>query len=371
MPKDLSSMRPFRNPIVCLLPLSSILFPVKAAVLSSSISSTASPSINANSFLELAPNVTSLGAIDPAKFQIGTDYGERTLPATSVLMNAVDVMVQLALQDWDSQMGRKTFKLGIAKYSQIEIYISPWDNAAGATLRSGFAVLGLFEVILHILTDPTRRFKSVQSTFFYDGSRVGWLMIRHTTGMSSVSASNVTTAIPPTFPTFVEAAQKLDNTDPLVTMVGATALSAPAWEDSHLKVNYIQDLDSFTIYEIFFTVIAWIREMAVPNRNSRVIDFTTRIDTPPITAAGQPITMSFKNHDNPPRTAGNPPYFQWEWLIKAFGHLPLYMLDNRNFREVVHMALEVDRVPVGEGYIVRQRAGLELVGATSDIITTA
>lgn len=365
-------MRPFRNPIVCLLPLSSVLISIKAAVLSSSIGSTASPLVNASSFLDSAPNVNSLGAIDPAKFQIGTDYGERKLPATSVLMNAVDVMVQLALQDWDSQMGRKTFKLDIAKYSQIEIFISPWDNAAGATLRSGFAVLGLFEVILNILSDPVRRFRSVQSTFFYDGSKVGWLMMRHTTGISSVSASNMTKANPPTFPTFAEAAPNLDNTEPLDTMAGATVLEAPAWEDSHLKVTYGQYLDTFTIYEIFFTVIAYIRQMAVHSRTARVIDFTAIIDTPPITSAGQPIALSFRNYMNPPRTARNPPYFQWEWLIKAFGQLPQYMLDSRNFQEVVHMALKVDGVLVGEGYIVRKRTGLELVGgSTSDNVTTA
>lgn len=370
---DSFSMRPFRHPILCLLPLSSILCPIEAAVISSSIDPTASLSVNAGSALGLVPNVTSLGAIDPEKFKIGTNYGELKLQATSVLMNAVDVMVQLALQDWDSQMSAKTFRMDIPKYSQIEISIGPWDTAAGATLRSGFAVLGLFKVILTILSDPTRRFKSLQSTFFYDGTKVGWLMIRmtNTVGTPSISASNVTKAIPLKFPSFAEAAQTLDIIDPLDSMVGATALEAPAWDDSRLKVDYIQRLDTFTIYEIFFAVIAWIHKMAVHDRNAQVIEFTARIDTPPITTAGQPIAISFKNYSNPPRTARNPPYFQWEWLIKAFGQLPQHMLDSRNFHEVLHMALTVDRVPVGEGYIVRQRTGLELVGGTSDNATTA
>lgn len=373
MPTDSFSMRPFSHPILCLLPLSSIVFPIKAAVISPPSDHTASLSVNAGSALGLVPNVTSLGAIDPEKFKIGTTYGELKLPATSVLMNAVDVMVQLALQDWDSQMSPKTFRMDVSKYSQIEIFIGPWDTAAGATLRSGFAVLGLFEVILNILTEPTQRFRSMQSTFFYDGSKVGWLTIRkrNTVGIPSISASNVTKATPSTIPTFAEAARTLDIVDPLDAMVGATALEAPAWDDSHLKVVYVQELDTFTIYEIFFAVIAWIHKMAVHDRSARVIEFTARIDTPPITTAGQPIVISFHDRSNPPRTARNPPYFQWEWLIKAFGQLPQYMLDSRNLHEVPYMALTVDRVPVGEGYIVRQRTGLELAGGTSDNATTA
>ncbi len=286
-------------------------------------------------------------------------------------MNIVDVMVQLALQDWNSNMGRKSFKLDIPKYSNIEIYISPWDEAADAKLRSAFAVLGLFEVLLHILSDPSRRFKSVQSTFFYKGSKVGWLMIRHTDRARSISASDNTKHMPLTFPTFAEATQSLDKVEPLEAMAAATALEAPAWDDSHLNVNYVQGLDTFTIYEAFFITTAWIKEMAVHDRNARVIEFTAAINTPPITVAGQPIMISFRDRNNPPRTAENPPYFQWEWLIKAFGRLPQHMLDARDFRSVLQMTLTVDNVPVGEGYVVRHHPDLQVVGGTGGNVTTA
>jgi len=364
-------MRPFYKSVLCLLPLWSILFSVNAAVISASTGSTASPSVNESSFLGSSPNINFLVPIDPAKFRSSINYGELKLPATSVLINAVDVMVQLALQDWDSQMGPKTFKLDIPRYSQIEIIISPWDTARGATLHSGFAVLGLFEVILNILGDPTRRFKSVQSTFLYEGVQVGWLMIRRTAGTASVSAFNNTNAIVPTFPTFAEAARTLDDVAAPTAVVGGADLTAPAWDDSQLKVEYIQGQHTFTIYEIFFAVIASIKEMAVHDRTARVDDFSTYIDTPPITTAGQPIVISFRSHDNPPRTAEQPPYFKWEWLIKAFGQVPQYMLASTNFRDILHMALIVDRVPVGDGYVVRRQAGLDVVGGVSDNVTTA
>lgn len=286
-------------------------------------------------------------------------------------MNIVDAMVQLALQDWNSNMGRKSFKLDVPKHLNIEIYISPWDEAADAKLRSAFAVLGLFEVFLHILSDPSRRFKSTQSTFFYDGSKLGWLMIKHFDRPRSISASNNTKDIPLTFPTFAEATQSLDKIESLGAMATATALEAPAWDDSHLKVKYVQGLDTLTIYEAFFITTAWIKEMAVHDRNARVIEFRATINMPPITVARQPIEIAFRDRNKPPRTAGNPPYFQWEWLIKAFGRMPQHMVDAMDFRSVLQMTLTVDNVPVGEGYVVRYHPDLQVVGGTGGNVTTA
>ena len=274
--------------------------------------------------------------------------GDVKLAPTATLMNAVDTMVQLALMDFEGQMPQTTFRLDIAKYSQVEILIGPISTAPGATMPPGFAILGLFKIMNYILTEPTQRFKSVHSYLSYQGREVGTLEIRKPLSASSGSPSDETDET-------TSSVLSISN----ATQLNSTTLTAPAWQDPHLGVSINQGLDTFTIYEIFAFVLSMIREYSPNKRTARVVDLTIVIDAPPITTAGQPIMISFKNHDTPPRTARNPPYFQFEWLFKAFGQLPQQMIDLGNFKEVLGMFLQVDGVRVGEGYIVRKRTGLE------------
>ncbi len=302
--------------------------------------------LNANSFPDLSTNLTNLGAIDPKKLSLVIKVGDDKLAPTATLMNAVDVMVQLALMDIDGRMPQTAFRLDIPKYSQVEILISPISTAPGATMSPGIGTLGLFDIIRWMLTDPTQRFKSVHAYLSYQNREVGTMEIRKPLSASSASPSDQTDGAAPRVLTISNA-----------THLSSTMLTAPAWVDPHLQVSNVQGLDSFTIYEMFFMVLSFIREISPSKRTSRVVDFAIIIDAPPITTAGLPIAISFKNSGSPPRTAANPPYFKVEWLIKAFGQLPQYMFDHANFREVVSMGIKVDGVQVGEGYVVRKRTG--------------
>ncbi len=332
------------SPLSLLCIYSSLLF-FNAVALSIPLDPTIVTSLNATSFPDFSTNLTNLGAIDPKKFSLVIKVGDDKLAPAATLMNAVDVMVQLALMDIDGRMPQTAFRLDIPKYSQVEILISPISTAPGATLPPGIGILGLFDIIRWMLTDPTQRFKSVHAYLSYEKREVGTMEIRKPLSASSASPSDQTDGTAPHLLT-------ISNT----TQLSSTMLTAPAWADPHLQVSHIQDLDSFTVWEMFFMVLSFIREISPTKRTSRVVDFSISIDAPPITMAGQPIAISFKNHDSPPRTAANPPYFKVEWLIKAFGQLPLYMFDHADFREVL-MGIKVDGVPVGEGYVVRKRKG--------------
>ena len=319
-------------------------------------------SFNASSFLDFSGNITNLGAIDPNKFKVAMKVGDVKLAPTATLMNAVDTMVQLALMDFEGQMPQTTFRLDIAKYSQVEILTGPISTSPGATMPPAFAILGLFKIILWILTEPTQRFKSVHAYLSYQGQEVGTLELRKP---PSSSSSSLGSSSDDETDETTSGVLSISNTTRFNNDNNNTTLTAPAWQDPRLNVIITQALDTFTIYEMFFAVITMIYESSKSKCTARVIDFTIVIDTPPITTAGQPIAISFKNHDRPPRTAANPPYFQFEWLFKAFGQLPQRMFDARNFREVVDMSLQVDGVRVGEGYIVRKRTELAALTDTS------
>ena len=319
---------------------------------------------NASSFPEFSTNLTNLGAFDPRKFLMVVKMGDDKIAPAATLMNAVDAMVQLSLMDTNGQLPRTTFRLDIPKYSQVEIVVGPISTAPGATLPPGIAVLGLFKIILYILTDPTKRFKSIHSYLSYERREVGTLEIRRLLSSSLASLSNETDETASGTQTTFQATHLLNTTADLSTL-SQIPLTAPAWQDPHLDVSIVQGLDTFTIYEAFFAVLAFIHEISVNRRTTRVQPGEITIDTPPITVAGQPITISWKSASTPPGTAANPPYFQLEWLIKGFGQLPQYMIEHASFRDVLFMGLKVDGVQVGECYMVRKQGGRGSLDTTS------
>ena len=356
-------MQPFQSSLYCALALNFFFLPSSAAARIQSLNPP-THSLSSISFSDLVPNSTSLGAINPAKFQIGMRYHNSiTLPPTSVLMNAVDVMVQLSLRDFESPMTRKVFALDTPRYSNIEIIIRPWAEASTATMLSGFAVLGLYDVIQSILSDPKQRFREIFSNFVYDGVDVGWLRIKQRT--SSIASSNpynnssFSTA-QPTLPPSSKPARSPNGIGNLAQTTNETSLSTAAWDDPHLDVTVTQGRAILTVYELFLAVLTFISELALSPRTSHVQDFTMTIIKPPITATGQHIVIAFKNR----RTGASQPYLQVEWLIKAFGRLPQYMLARGAFRDVRSMAVRVDGVEVGAGYMVKEQAG---AGSPADV----
>lgn len=298
-------MKTFRNPLHFVLSSLSLILLTEGAALNSPLNLPTLSSDAPRFSSDAALNSTYLGAIDETKFRTDINYGTSTLPATSILMNAVDAMVQLALQDFESQMTRKSFVLEIPRYSNVEIIISPWDEAPGATLQTGYAVLGLYQVMFSTLREPIRRFKTVESTLVYNEVNVGrlWILRR-----AELASSPVLDNSSLTLTTSSNTGKSLNDTEDLVVTANTTSLPTASWNDPHLRVTIVHGLAVFTVYELFFVVLTFMKVEAVKPRTSRVRGFTLTVAGPPIITAGQPITTAFKELGNPPRTPANPPY---------------------------------------------------------------
>ena len=367
-----SDMKAFRSWLNCVLPLSSFFLLINAAAVGSVIKL---PTVSSFESTVFSPsNISHLGKIDPKEFQIRVRYGSSALPATSVLLLAVDVMVRFALANHEAPIGRELFVLDIPQYSDVEIIIGPWDTARTASMPVVYALLGLYEVLVEMLSDPTTKFQSIESTFVYKGVDVGWLrMIYRPRRPNSLSDPNASSLTDPTLPTFPQTAQSLDNStrDPTKPL-DVTALLNPAWLDPRLHVTTIQGLETLSMYEIFFVVLTFLQVFASNPRTKQVPDFDMEVNHPPITVAGAPVILAFRNQGNPPRTAENPPYFQMEWLIKGLAKLPQYMLETRDLNNVLSMVFDVDGVEVGWGYMLRKHAtGLGASGEASANVSTA
>jgi len=258
------------------------------------------------------------------------------------------------------------------KFCNVEIIIGPWDEAPAATMQTGFAVLGLYQVMLGTLREPTRRFRTVQSTLVYDGVNVGRLWIWRRAELASSLGLDNSSLTEPTLPISPNAAQSPKSTEALARIVNTTSPPTAAWNDPHLHITIIHGLEIFTVYELFFAVLTFMKVESVKPRTSRVRGFTIIVDKPPITVAGRPIAIGFKELGNPPRTPANPPYLQREWLIKALGGLPAQMLGSGVFKDVISMALKVDDVLLAKGYMVRKQGpSVTAVGGISANATTA
>ena len=75
----------------------------------------------------------------------------------------------------------------------------------------------------------------------------------------------------------------------------------------------------------------------------------------------QSIVFAFKSR----RAMTNFSHQQVEWLIKVMTRLPLYMIARGALRDVRSMAVGVDGVEVGDGYMIKEQVGLGAPGRTS------
>lgn len=151
----------------------------------------------------------------------------------------------------------------------------------------------------------------------------------------STNITNKTQSVNQTIP--------LPNTTTLLlqtsTDANATKINTgDAKNDPRLRVAFQLTGSVITIYEAFCLALDMLRELAPQRRTSRFADFTTRIN-----AAN--LVLSTRQN-KPPRTERDPPYFQFECLMRALAETPIHMLEERSFREV-DMVLFVDEIKKG------------------------
>jgi len=345
----LFGVKAFQSPLHCVLPFLSQFLLAEAAALKKPLDPPTLTSVDHILLPDVALNSTYIGAIDETKFSTEIKYGSTTLPATSVLMIAVNAMVQLALQDFESKMARKVFVLDIPRYANVEITVGPWDEAPATTMPAGFAVIGLYQAMLSTLREPTQRFRNVEATLVYNEVNVGRLWIWRRPGMVYLPGLDNSSLSESTLPTSSDAAKSLNGTEDLVETANTASLPTAALNDPRLHITTIHGLDTFTIYELFIAALTFMIVENVKPRTSRVRGFTIIVDEPPITTASQPIAIAFRELGNPPRTPVTLPYLQTEWLIKAVGGLPAQTLGSGVFKDVISMALEVDDVLLTNG----------------------
>lgn len=262
-------------------------------------------------------NLTSLGAIDPA-FGFMPFFGEVKLAPVACLMNSVNAAFDLALQDFQGMMPATVYKL--EDYPQVEISVFP-DEEGNLMLRK-YVVWGI-NIGIDLMIKNVK-FTEAVFVMSYRGVEIGAVQYQAPGSTTSISAHSLDINL--------SAAQSEQNVSLLDNTLAL--INEPQFEAKFTLTGLV-----LTIYEIFYTTLDMLRELADYTRTVRIVNDTTYVRS-----AGLDIFTVDPN--DPSRTFKNPPYFQAEWLVRAMAQIPAYMLKQRSFREL-DIELYVDDIKVG------------------------
>lgn len=278
----------------------------------------------------ILPNNTSLpriGAIDP---RFTTDYhpGQTRLSATSSLMNAVQAMMELALENFTAPILARNYQ----DASYPEVMIVPTRSAVGYRVEARFLLWGIWEGIMWMIDHGS--FRDLVIDAYWDDVLMCGIWIKRGEGAASIAGSNGTLGltarlekIPIQNATATQGVSMVDVEDPL--------------NDRHLRVAVTAVGESLRIKELFVAIFAVLEYLAHFPNTDEVVSFQISPDNEDTTIGMVEGTIT------PPI---RPLFLEYQWVILSLGQIPEYMLQQRRFTEVV-IEISVDGVPLGEGFI--------------------
>lgn len=316
--------------------------------------------------LTATSNLTSIDDM-PADFRIISNYSRFKLFPVSLLLNAVDVALQLALEDYEGIITTYTSFI-LASHPQVEIVILPYGEEGIGTMPRKYAIWALNASI-----DEIVKLGKFQQSVFYvlmgdvgigalsyralplgkvEGGGAGALEgtegdITQSGGSGGEAALSVNAGTPSGLAPLPTASSKEAN------VLNVKPSNSSLTEDPpnlNVSIHLLPTPISFN--SIFYTTLDMLRELAVNARTDRMPSFISHLDS-------SKFYVSVRDTNNPPRTAGNPPYFQAEWLMRAVAQMPAFMVKRWMFREC-EVDVEVEGIRVGEIKVSRRRLGEEV-----------
>ena len=139
-----------------------------------------------------------------------------------------------------------------------------------------------------------------------------------------------------------DAISNLANGSPDLTN-GTSTLTEPVFE---ADCDYLEDARTLTDTEVFATVFSVLRNLApVPKTN--IVDESFEIGMRTIGAK-----IQFQGLGEIPSHPQGPPYYQYQWVIRAVLAMPIYMLHQQRFAELGVLII-VDGRHLGRGQILK------------------
>ena len=286
------------------------------------------PSANEVEPLRLLHNVTGgarlgVGAIDP-RFSVTYRQGQTTLSATSLLMNAANAMMKLALEDFTRPIAARSFEA--PGYPEVMIVPSTGQ------VQARFLLWGVWEGIRWMINH--RDFRELLIRAHWTGTLMCTIRFRGPLEKLSDASRNDTLSL----------TARSEN----ISIHGASAASTQGlrevdvrnpFNDQQLTVTVIDVGVGLGITEVFLAIFAALEHMAHFPSTDEVAAFQISPD-------GEDVMIGVIEDTQPPSLT--PPYLEYQWVILSMAQIPEYMLQvQRRFTEVI-IEIAVDGVPLGE-----------------------
>ena len=289
---------------------------------------------------------TTIGLSDIPGLSLVVRHSPRPLNVTSCYLSAVQVVKTLTLEDYDGDMDIRRFSF--SAYPGVRVTLAP--SEFGRRLKRSYALYGIVRSIDYMIQYNFYNDLFIELEFEF--SRVGfiyWVSTERHSLTATESKINLSQSLETTdhvllnlngTSNLVTANNDVDLGDPLNTrfkvflnyfggplpppaiIVGVLVIMAGAGE--HSRTEHLDD-------EISIRLTLW--------------DVRVVVDR----FAGQPWTT--------------PPFFDYEWLIKAMAKIPVFMYNQRTFNEV-RMVIELDGLPIGKVEIQNSLNGKQIASTS-------
>ena len=277
--------------------------------------------------------------IDQRLLAIFEIHQEISLPGTSIYMNMLRTLVQLSGHDYLSRFNGGTYSSQSYQTTKLEI------RSEGSALQYRHAILGLWRTARMMAED--HGFKDTLASLNWIERRkmnkVGSIAVTRVPSalsLGSIHSANLNTSstvaqnLPPTLDPSSPSARGANGTDPVT----------PSNTHSFQVKAELQGT-TLTPHAVFITIYTTLVHVAAFSAARIVQNFTVRYD-----ATGTELVVQ---HYGVPRSA--PPFFTYYDVARMLGVVPKYMLNQARFQDVTFV-LEIDGVPVGQGFLRKKGA---------------
>lgn len=274
--------------------------------------------------------------IDP-NFGIIANYAETNIPITPCLMNIVELLGNYAELDWLSSV-RVRQGVVLPSYPQIEFAVIP--NAPASSVEVRFVIWGIWVGIRDMVSRNI--FCEAEFELYWEEKVVAFIYITKPIDLGPSSSNETLGTDGPLMlsPTSNGTASvMLDSSNSTTDLSNTPNEGGFSWSPL-----YPRSAKTLTIFEVFLTVIAGIKNAAPHPALDKIPG--------PYASAAVNVDASlqiylYKRRSPRPR----PPFFQYIHVIEALKLVPAYMLAQGRFAEL-YFQMQVNDIPVGDGYLI-------------------
>ncbi|KAL9028811.1 MAG: hypothetical protein Q9196_002872 [Gyalolechia fulgens] len=273
------------------------------------------------------PSSLNLVSPDEPRFAMRVVYGVDPIPATAVLMNAIELCAQYVERDFLSRT-RQRHGVVLPEYPQVEIALLAAGRAAKRkTIEVRLAIWALYGAVLDMVL--SNNFKENEWEILWDNEVVASLYFTRPLDVPPLQTNNETTRLIPPLP-------ETDPTGVPGAVSGPVEMGIGPFDWAPI---FVPDGKTMPATDIFLLVMGTLKAIA---RQA----MTDKVQGPFHIGPGMVDAnlQAYLQNRRVPRPT--PPFFQFGHILEATRRIPAWMLARRRFAEF-YCAILVSTKPVG------------------------